>query len=108
MSESTQTEAKGPTPKAEAVRGWRRRLVGRVVNETETEGRMKKTVVVEVVRRFRDPVYGKYVKRRKRFHAHDESHEFKTRDVVEIREGRPRSKTKRWVVTRLVDRPEEV
>ena len=108
MSESTQTEAKAPTPKAETVRGWRRRLVGKVVNETGSDGRMKKTVVVEVVRRFRDPVYGKYVKRRRRFHAHDESHDYKTRDVVEIREGRPRSKTKRWVVTRLVDRPEEV
>ena len=35
-------------------------------------GRMQKTVVVEVVNRYRDPVYGKYVKRRKRFHAHDE------------------------------------
>jgi len=110
MSEATETPAatKGPTPKAETPRGFRRRLVGRVVNNTETEGRMQKTVVVEVVRRFRDPVYGKYVKRRKRFHAHDETNEYKTADLVEIREGRPRSKTKRWVVTRLVERPVEV
>ena len=89
-------------------RGWRRRLVGRVVNDTNSEGRMQKTVVVEVVRRFRDPVYGKYVKRRRRYHAHDENNEFRTRDLVEIREGRPRSKTKRWVVTNLVERPEEI
>lgn len=88
-------------------RGFRRRLVGRVVNDTSKPGRMQKTVVVEVVRRTRDPVYGKYVKRRKRFHAHDEKNEFRTSDVIEISESRPLSRTKRWVATRLVERPEE-
>ncbi len=68
---------------------------------------MQKTVVVEVVRRYRDPVYGKYVKRRKRFHAHDERNEYRTQDLVEIKESRPLSRTKRWVVTRLIERPEE-
>jgi small subunit ribosomal protein S17 len=94
--------------KAENAQGFRRRLVGRVVNDTTKPGRMQKTVVVEVVRRTRDPVYGKYVKRRKRFHAHDERNEFRTSDVIEIKESRPLSKTKRWVAVRLVDRPEEV
>lgn len=89
-------------------RGFRRKLVGRVVNDTAAKGRAKQTVVVEVVRRFRDPVYGKYVKRRKKFHAHDENHEYKTRDLVEIEESRPISKTKNWVVVRLVERPPEV
>src|SRR6186997_608037 len=89
-------------------RGFRRRLTGRVVNDTAKAGRMQKTVVVEVVRRYRDPVYGKYVKRRKRFHAHDEKNEYRTSDVVEIKESRPLSKTKRWVAVRLVERPEEV
>jgi small subunit ribosomal protein S17 len=88
-------------------RGFRRRLVGRVVNDTTKAGRMQKTVVVEVVRRYRDPVYGKYVKRRKRFHAHDERNEYRTQDMVEITESRPLSRTKRWVATRLVERPEE-
>lgn len=97
-----------PTPKKEATRGKPRRLTGRVVNDTEKPGRAQKTVVVEVVRRFRDPFYGKYVKRRKRFHAHDENHTYKTRDLVEITESRPLSKTKRWVVTNLLDRPPEV
>lgn len=92
----------------EDTRGYRRRLVGRVVNDTENPGRAQKTVVVEVVRHFRDPFYGKYVKRRKRFHAHDEKNEYKTRDLVEIAESRPLSKTKRWVVTKLLDRPPEV
>jgi small subunit ribosomal protein S17 len=89
-------------------RGARRLMVGRVVNDTESPGRTQKTIVVEVIRRYRDPVYGKYVKQRAKYHAHDEKHEFKTRDLVEIRESRPLSKTKRWVAIRLVDRPEEV
>lgn len=93
---------------AELTRGNRRRLMGRVVNDTESPTRAQKTIVVEVVRRFRDPVYGKYVKRRKRYHAHDEHHQYKTRDLVEIRESRPMSKTKRWMASRLVERPEEI
>jgi small subunit ribosomal protein S17 len=97
-----------PTPKKQETRGSGRTLVGRVVNDTEKPGRAQKTIVVEVVRRFRDPFYGKYVKKRTRFHAHDEKHEFKTRDLVEITESRPLSKTKRWVATRLIDRPVEV
>ncbi|MCA9583317.1 MAG: 30S ribosomal protein S17 [Myxococcales bacterium] len=96
------------TPKKVHERGKPRRLTGRVVNDTSKEGRAQKTIVVEVVRRFRDPFYGKYVKMRKRFHAHDETHEFKTRDLVEITESRPLSKTKRWVATRLLERPPEV
>ena len=89
-------------------RGFKRRLVGRVVNDTAAKGRAQKTVVVEVVTRFRDPVYGKYVKNKKKFHAHDEKHEFKQRDLVEIEECRPLSRTKRWIVRRLVERPPEV
>jgi small subunit ribosomal protein S17 len=89
-------------------RGFKRHLVGRVVNDTAKAGRMQKTVVVEVVNRYRDPVYGKYVKRRKRFHAHDEQNQYRTSDLIEIRESRPLSRTKRWVAVRLIERPEEV
>jgi small subunit ribosomal protein S17 len=105
---NTDAAKRGPTPKRHDPRGRRRTLVGRVINDTASPGRAKKTVIVEVVRSFRDPFYGKYVKHRKRFHAHDETETYKTRDLVEISESRPLSKTKRWVVTRLVDRPEEV
>jgi small subunit ribosomal protein S17 len=107
MADTTQA-SRGPTPPAAQERGNRRRLTGRVINDTSKPGRAQKTVVVEVVRHFRDPVYGKYVKRRKRYHAHDEKNEFRTRDLVEIRESRPLSRTKRWVVSRLVERPEQV
>jgi small subunit ribosomal protein S17 len=101
MAEPTQTE-----PHAE--RGSRRRLQGRIVSDTTKPGRSKKTIVVEVQRRYRDPVYGKYIKSRKRYHAHDETEQFHTRDLVEIEESRPLSATKRWVAIRLIDRPEEV
>mgnify|MGYP001064579935 CR=1 FL=1 len=97
-----------PTPKKTPVRGARRRLVGKVVSNTKNEGRAQKTVTVEVTRNFRDPVYGKYVKRTKKFHAHDETEEYRTNDVVEIEACRPRSATKRWQVVRLVSRPVEV
>lgn len=89
-------------------RGRRRTLVGRVVNDTQAAGRMPKTVVVEVVRSFRDPVYGKYVRRKKKFYAHDEKQQFRRGDTIEIQEHRPMSRLKRWVVTRLISRPEEV
>ncbi len=99
---------KSSTPKTESVRGKRRTIIGRVVNDTANAGRAQKTVVVEVVRRLRDPIYGKYVRRRKKFHAHDEKQEFKTNDMIEIQECRPMSALKRWEAIRLVERPEEV
>ena len=102
MTQATQEQNK------DDGRGFRRKLTGRIVNDTNNPGRAKKTVVVLVERRFRDPVYGKYVKSRRKYHAHDEKEEFRQNDLVEIRESRPLSRTKRWVVTRLIKRPEEV
>ena len=102
MAQTTEEQNKDDT------RGFRRKLTGRVVNDTSNPGRAKKTVVVMVERRFRDPVYGKYIKSRRKYHAHDEKEEFRQNDLVEIRESRPLSRTKRWVVTRLIKRPEEV
>ena len=101
---TTETQSETKTP----ARGNRRTLVGRVVNDTSKPGRAQKTIVVEVQRRYRDPVYGKYIKSRKKYHAHDETNEYRTHDLVEIEESRPLSATKRWIATRLVERPEEV
>ena len=78
----------------------RRRLIGRVASD-----KMQKTVVVEVVRFKRDPVYKKYVRVRKRYKAHDEKNEYKTGDRVEIEEHRPLSREKRWKVVKLIERP---
>lgn len=86
------------TPAAAAERGRRRALVGFVRSD-----KMDKTVVVEVVSLRRDPVYGKYLKSRARYKAHDEKNQFKTGDKVEIREHRPLSREKRWIVARLVE-----
>lgn len=80
----------------------KRTLVGKVKS-----AKMEKTVVVEVVRSVRHPVYGKYIRSRKSYKAHDEEKQYKAGDVVEIIESKPMSRDKRWTVTRLVTRPEE-
>ena len=74
-----------------------RTLVGKVVSDKRS-----KTVTVLVERRVTHELYGKIVARSSKYHAHDEKGEFKLGDVVEIAESRPISKTKNWVVTRLV------
>jgi small subunit ribosomal protein S17 len=71
----------------------KRVLQGVVVSDKNT-----KTVVVNVERRFTHPVMGKTVRRSKKYHAHDEKGEFKTGDVVRIRECKPISKLKTWEV----------
>ncbi len=73
---------------------------------TVVSDRMDKTVVVSVERQLAHPLYGKRIKRRSRFYAHDETNEFRTGDIVVIEETRPLSKQKRWRVTQLVERPE--
>jgi small subunit ribosomal protein S17 len=75
----------------------RRKMIGRVV-----KAKMQKTVVVEVVTHRRDPLYGKYVRARARYKAHDEKGEFKVGDEVEIQEHRPISRDKRFAVVRLI------
>lgn len=81
------------------TRGRRKVRVGVVVSD-----RMDKTVVVAVERIMRHPLYGKTVKRTKKFHAHDENNECQVGDVVEIMETRPLSKTKRWRVSRMIQK----
>jgi small subunit ribosomal protein S17 len=82
--------------------GFRRKLVGKVKSD-----KCDKTVVVEVIRNARDPVYKKYIRARERYKAHDEKNEYKVGDRVEIQEHRPISREKRWIVTRLISRPVE-
>ena len=84
-------------------RGTRRAIVG-----TVTSDKMDKTVVVLVTRRVKDLRFHKFVTKRVKYKAHDEKNEFKTGDRVEIVETRPLSKDKRWVVSKLIERPAEV
>ncbi|MDE2979560.1 MAG: 30S ribosomal protein S17 [Gemmatimonadota bacterium] len=67
--------------------------------------RAEKTVTVIVERRFAHPLYGKQVKRTTKYHAHDETNECRVGDTVSIMETRPLSKTKRWRVVELIERP---
>ncbi|MEN8145348.1 MAG: 30S ribosomal protein S17 [Gemmatimonadota bacterium] len=86
----------------DSVQGRRKVRQGTVVSDA-----MDKTVVVSVERQVAHPLYGKRVKRRKKYHAHDESNEFRTGDIVMIEETRPISKKKNWRVLSLVNRPEQ-
>ena len=76
-----------------------RTFVGKVVSDKRA-----KTVTVLVERRTMHELYGKIVGKSSKYHAHDEKGEYKMGDVVEITESRPISKTKSWVVTRLVEK----
>ena len=69
--------------------------------------KMDKTVVVEVQRLVMDRMYGKYLKARSRFMAHDEKNECKVGDRVCIQESRPLSRHKRWVVKEILERATE-
>ena len=81
----------------EAAHGFRRKMTGKV-----TSDKMSKTVVVEVITARRDPLYGKYIRSKTRYKAHDETNQFKVGDEVEIQEHRPISRDKRFIVVRLV------
>lgn len=76
-----------------------RTFVGKVVSD-----KRNKTITVLVERHVKHELYGKIIGRSSKYHAHDEAGEYKLGDVVEIRETRPISKTKSWVVTRLVQK----
>jgi small subunit ribosomal protein S17 len=93
MTENMPAEA-GAKPEQHS---FRRKMVGRVVS-----AKMQKTVVVEVVTHRRDPLYGKYVRSRARYKAHDQKGELKVGDEVEVQEHAPISRQKRWMVTRVL------
>lgn len=98
MSANEQAAPAAGQPGGENVaHGFRRKMVGKVISD-----KMDKTVVVECVSQTRDNLYGKYVRTRKRYKAHDEQNQFRVGDEVEIQEHRPISRSKRFTVTRLV------
>jgi small subunit ribosomal protein S17 len=77
-----------------------RALTGRVVSD-----KMDKTVTVLVESMVKHAVYGKVVRRTKKYHAHDANNEYREGDKVTIEECRPMAKTKAWKVTSLIERP---
>ena len=104
-TEATETVETTAAPTTAVVdddtRARRKMRVGVVVADKSA-----KTVTVKVERRMQHPLYGKGVSRTKKVHAHDENNEYKTGDTVRIMETRPLSKTKRWRVVELINRPE--
>ncbi|BBE08404.1 MAG: small subunit ribosomal protein S17 [Glomeribacter sp. 1016415] len=76
----------------------KRTLIGRVISN-----KMDKTVTVLIERRVKHPLYGKFVVRSKKYHAHDDANTYNEGDLVEIQETRPLSKTKAWAVSRLME-----
>ncbi len=73
--------------------------VGRV-----TSNKMQKTVTVRLERLVKHPLYGKYIRRSSKVHAHDENNECNEGDTVRISQSRPSSKTKSWKVLEIVER----
>lgn len=83
----------------EVVRNLRKQKTGVVVSN-----KMDKTIAVQVERRLMHPLYGKFVKRSKKFFAHDEENTCKIGDKVRIMETRPLSKKKRWRLVEILER----
>jgi small subunit ribosomal protein S17 len=80
-------------------RNLRKTRIGQVVSN-----KMEKTITVTVERRLRHPIYGKFVKKSKKFVAHDENNDCNIGDTVRIMETRPLSKNKRWRLVEIVER----
>ena len=80
-------------------RNLRKTRIGIVISN-----KMTKTITVAVERKVKHPIYGKFVKKTTRFHAHDEKNEASIGDIVRIMETRPLSKTKRWRLVEVVEK----
>ena len=81
------------------VRNLRKTRIGVV-----TSNKMNKTITVAVERKVKHPIYGKFVKKTTKFHAHDEKDECTMGDIIKIMETRPLSKTKRWRLVEVVEK----
>ncbi|RVU29816.1 MULTISPECIES: 30S ribosomal protein S17 [Neptunomonas] len=80
-----------------------RTVTGRVVSD-----KMDKTITVLVERKEKHPIYGKFVKRSSKLHAHDEKNECQMGDLVTVQETRPYSKSKTWALVRVEERAAKV
>jgi small subunit ribosomal protein S17 len=80
----------------------KKQLTGTVVSD-----KMNETIVVRVERKTRHPLYGKVIRKAKKYHAHDPQNEAREGDRVRILESRPISKRKTWVLKEIINRPEK-
>ncbi len=86
----------------EEAKVMNRSVVGKVLSN-----KMDKTIVVQVERKVKHPLYGKYVKRFSKMYAHDDANTCQIGDVVRIQQCRPLSKTKHWMLVDVVNRAEK-
>ena len=84
----------------------RKQGLRKVLRGTVTSDKMDKTLTIVVDRLSRHPMYEKYMRRRTKVHAHDETNEGRVGDVVEVMETRPLSKLKRWRLVKVLRREE--
>lgn len=100
----TENTAEGSQTAAATAPAAKGRGIRRTISGTVTSAAMDKTVVVTVVRRIRDRRFHKFVTRRVKHKAHDEHNTCNVGDKVELVESRPYSKTKRWRVSRILEK----
>lgn len=81
-----------------------KRSLRKVRQGVVSSNKMDKSVTVSVKWKEKHPIYGKFVNKTKKFHAHDENNECNEGDTVRIMETRPLSRTKRWRVIQIVER----
>lgn len=89
------------------VQGAPERNDRKVMRGTVTSNKMQKTLVIQVDRKVKHPLYEKFVSRRTKLYAHDENNEAKIGDVVEVTQTRPLSKLKCWRLVRIVQKAGE-
>ena len=81
---------------------------GRILSGRVVSDKMDKTITVLIERRVKHPMYGKYLTRSSKVHAHDEKNECRIGDLVTVRETRPLSRTKTWALVSIDERPVRV
>lgn len=104
MNDPMKASGNGPadtaaSPSADKTRNERKTMRGRVV-----ANKMQKTVVVQVDRKVRHPVYEKFVSRSTKLYVHDENREAQVGDMVEVVQTRPLSKLKRWRLVKILQK----
>lgn len=80
---------------------------GRVVTGTVVSNKMDKTIVVHVERKVKHELYGKYIKKSSKMYAHDNDNVCKIGDLVLIKQSRPLSKTKHWVLVKVIEQADK-
>ena len=90
---------KAPAKTAAPVKKIQRTVTGKVV-----ANKMDKTITVLVERKVKHPLYGKFINLSNKFHAHDEKNEINEGDIVQITEHKPISKSKSWILTKVISK----